>query len=151
MPRAPVRYLTLKNRLQARLNSIKGNSMATRGKRGGKRPGAGRKRGTRNRATIEQQATLCELARQRTAVAIAALERIARKGKSEAAVVSAATALLDRGYGRPAQTMELAGPGGGPIRTMDMAQLAKLDDKELAFLERIAAKLAGSGSGANSG
>jgi len=41
--------------------------------------------------------------------------RICTKGLSEAAVVSAAVALLDRGYGRPVQALEHTGEGGGPI------------------------------------
>jgi Family of unknown function (DUF5681) len=47
-----------------------------------------------------------ELARQSTPVALAALHRIASRGKSESACVAAATALLDRGWGKPAQTIE---------------------------------------------
>jgi Family of unknown function (DUF5681) len=47
-----------------------------------------------------------ELARQQTPLALAALTRIATSGKSESACVAAATALLDRGWGKPAQTIE---------------------------------------------
>jgi hypothetical protein len=38
------------------------------------------------------------------------LNTIARKGKSEQARISAAVALLDRGYGRPSQSVELKFP-----------------------------------------
>jgi hypothetical protein len=44
-----------------------------------------------------------ELARVHAPTAIETLARIARTGKSESARVGAATALLDRGYGRPPQ------------------------------------------------
>ena len=40
---------------------------------------------------------------------------IARRGKSEASRIAAATALLDRGYGKATQTHEHAGKDGGPI------------------------------------
>lgn len=46
------------------------------------------------------------LAREKTPIALNALSVIAENGVSEAARVSAATALLDRGWGRPAQTIE---------------------------------------------
>jgi hypothetical protein len=68
-------------------------------------------------------------------VALKVLIEIAKKGKSEASRVAAATALLDRGFGRPIQSLEM---------TMDSATIAKklneLSDAELATLEdRLAA------------
>jgi hypothetical protein len=50
-----------------------------------------------SRALVE----VTELARQHAPDALAALVEIATRGKSESARVAAATALLDRGYGRP--------------------------------------------------
>jgi hypothetical protein len=47
-----------------------------------------------------------ELCREHTPAAIATLVSIATSGKSEAARVAAACALLDRGYGRPPQAVE---------------------------------------------
>lgn len=47
-----------------------------------------------------------ELARKSAPAAIAALAKIAEKGESEAARVSAATALLDRAYGKPVQQID---------------------------------------------
>jgi len=44
-----------------------------------------------------------ELARSHGPAAIETLAKIAAKGKSESAQIAAATALLDRGYGKPAQ------------------------------------------------
>ena len=46
------------------------------------------------------------IARQHGATAIDALVKIATKGKSESARVSAAIALLDRGFGKPTQPVE---------------------------------------------
>jgi hypothetical protein len=39
-----------------------------------------------------------------------------RTGQSETARVAAATALLDRGYGRPPQAHDGGGKGGGPVK-----------------------------------
>ena len=73
---------------------------------GGKREGAGRKLGATDIATGEQRQTLTELARQHTELALGVLVKIAQKGQSEKARVSAANALLDRGYGKPRQALE---------------------------------------------
>ena len=85
-------------------------------RRGGKRLGAGRKAGTLNTATREAKGTLSELARAHTATAIKTLVRVASKSSSDSAAVAAATAILDRGYGKPIQSIEHAGEGGGPIQ-----------------------------------
>jgi hypothetical protein len=59
-------------------------------------------------------AEIRDLARQHSGVAIEALVKIARSGKSEAARVSAANSLLDRGWGKP--TQPIAGdPEGSPV------------------------------------
>jgi hypothetical protein len=51
-----------------------------------------------------QKTSIQQLIRQHGATAIDALVKIATKGKSESARISAATALLDRGFGnRPSQ------------------------------------------------
>jgi hypothetical protein len=44
-----------------------------------------------------------------------ALVEIATRGTSESARVTAAMGLLDRGYGKPRQTVENTGEGGGPM------------------------------------
>ena len=90
-------------------------------KRGGKRPGAGKPKGAKNKATVKQKATLQDLARKHTKEALATLLYVAKEGESEAARVSAANSLLDRGYGKPAQA--ITGKDGGPL--------------ELTLIERI--------------
>jgi len=100
--------------------------------RGGKRPGAGRPKGAKARATIEQKGTLEELARAHTATALMTLVTISTSGESEAARVSAANALLDRGYGKPRQAVEHSGADGGPIEH----RVSSMSDEDL---ERIAA------------
>lgn len=65
-------------------------------KRGGKRAGAGRKRGALNAATINVR----ELARQHTQTAIDALVELVSNADSPQRAI-AANSLLDRGYGKP--------------------------------------------------
>jgi hypothetical protein len=112
-----------------------GNQMA---KRGGKRPGAGRRKGSVARATREQKGTLGELARRYTDVAMATLASVAKKGESESAKVAASIAILDRGYGKPAQAVEHR----GSIGTYD---LSKLSDDQIDRLEEILGPLADAG------
>jgi hypothetical protein len=56
-----------------------------------------------------------ELARQQAPSAIVELARLALKAKSETARIAAIRELLDRGYGRPRQAMEVAAPAGDPL------------------------------------
>ena len=81
--------------------------------RGGKRKGAGRPAGAVNRATAEQKARLSEIARGYTEIAFSALVEVAQKGQSDTARISAACAILDRGFGRPreARMSEYSEPG----------------------------------------
>lgn len=55
------------------------------------------------------------LARQHTATAINALAQIAANGSSEAAVISASEALLNRAWGKPKDTVEIQGQDGAPL------------------------------------
>jgi len=71
--------------------------------RGGRRPGAGRKPGVPNRLTQDVKA----LAAQYGPDALETLVRIMNQGESEQARIAAAKELLDRGFGRPAQALEL--------------------------------------------
>lgn len=89
--------------------------MASRGKPKGLPKSGGRKPGSRNKATDAELGALSDLAKRHTKDALAALVRICTQGTSEAAVVSAAEAILNRGYGRPIQALEHGGAGGGPI------------------------------------
>ena len=72
--------------------------------RGGKRPGAGRPEGSKNKVTIE----LREAAQAYTQDALKTLHEVCLKGLSEAARVAAACALLDRGHGKPRQALDVA-------------------------------------------
>ncbi len=71
----------------------------------------GRPKGSLNKATLKVR----QLAQKYTKTALKTLGDIAERGESEAARVSASTALLDRGHGKPAQA--ITGEGGeGPVR-----------------------------------
>jgi hypothetical protein len=78
--------------------------------RGGKREGAGRKKGIPNKSTAE----IKELAQQYAPEAIAELARLMKEAESEAARVTAIKEILDRAYGKSPQA--LTGEGGGPIQ-----------------------------------
>ena len=69
---------------------------------GGKRPGAGRPEGAKNKVSVE----LGEAAREFTPLALQTLADICKNGTTEQARIMAATALLDRGHGRPKQAIE---------------------------------------------
>jgi len=68
---------------------------------GGKREGAGRPAGSKNRSTPHQNERITDLAKAHSELALQVLVEVATKGKTDAARVSAANALLDRAYGRP--------------------------------------------------
>lgn len=98
--------------------------------RGGARPGAGRKKRAEsahsssalNRTTpekIDASATTAvrDYASQFTAEAVDGLVKLARARKTPAgARVMAWKEVLDRGHGRPPQSLEHTGAGGGPVQ-----------------------------------
>lgn len=72
--------------------------------RGGKRPGAGRKPGSKNKPTVEMGQTLTEMAASYTPAALQTLAEIMQdRGATATARVSAANSLLDRAHGKPHQ------------------------------------------------
>jgi hypothetical protein len=78
--------------------------------RGGKRQNSGRPKGRRNKLTAAANATLTEMARAYTEEMLTLLVTVAR-GEIEACPgrVRAIEAVLDRGNGKPATTMEITG------------------------------------------
>lgn len=79
---------------------------------GGSRAGAGRPPGAVNETTKIIRAC----AQKHGPELIEELVRLAKESESDAARVAAANAVLDRGYGRPKQSVEHAGVDGGPIQ-----------------------------------
>lgn len=61
-----------------------------------------------------------DLARAHTEDAIKALVRIVTSGESEAARVSAAQALLDRGWGKPSQSIDIGGQQDNPLKVVQV-------------------------------
>jgi hypothetical protein len=84
-------------------------------KTGGKKPGS------KNFATKEAKIAIEDLAKTYAPAALAALNRVATSSESDAAVVAASIGLLDRGYGKPRQAMEIS--GDLKLRTMSDADL----------------------------
>lgn len=101
---------------------------------GGRRPGAGRKPGKVSKAKRE----LAEMAKEHAAAALRTLAEIAKSGESESARVSAATAILDRTYGKPTQAVQHS----GALETYD---LSKVSDADLDRLEKILGSVAVAG------
>lgn len=62
------------------------------------------------------------LARQHTVEAIEALAKIVKNGESEAAIVSAANTLLDRGWGKAPQHLTIGDEENEPTRAGDDAE-----------------------------
>ena len=105
--------------------------------RGGKREGAGRKKGSKD--TRPRSSPVIIAARQFTDAALKALAAICIEGQSEAARVSAACALLDRGFGKPTQQLETGSPGEFSRMTDEEleAHIAEYPESEHAALHRL--------------
>lgn len=72
--------------------------------RGGARPGAGRRKGAPNKATV----VVRDAAQAFTEDALSTLASIMRDAAQPAAArVAAANALLDRGHGKPKQSLDI--------------------------------------------
>ena len=95
--------------------------------RGGYRSGAGRPTGSLGKTTLEQSQRLSELAKDYTHDALPTLVTIAKNGWSDAAQVSAANALSDRGYGKPMVKEEIEAIELPPI----VIQIRAPDEKPL--------------------
>ena len=74
---------------------------------GGIREGSGRPSGTVNKATSELKLNLSELAREYTNDALDTLVVVMQSSQSDSARITAASAILDRGYGRPTKTTSI--------------------------------------------
>lgn len=60
--------------------------------------------------------SITELARRHGALALSTLVDVAENGGTDASRVSAANALLERGFGKVGQPLELAGPDGEALK-----------------------------------
>jgi hypothetical protein len=89
---------------------------------GGSRAGAGRPPGAVNETTKLIRAA----AQKHGPEMIDELVRLAKESESDAARVAAANAVLDRGYGRPKQSVEHSGEDGGPVQVTIAGRIAGL-------------------------
>lgn len=102
--------------------------------RGGKRTGAGRPKGSPNKATV----IVRDAAQAFTADAISTLAEIMRSEEHPAAArVAAANALLDRGHGKPKQPLTGGDEDDSPIR--QRVDLSGLTEEQLQALAAIGA------------
>jgi hypothetical protein len=74
----------------------------------------GRAKGVPNKVTADIKA----LAQSFGAEAITSLIEIARNSENDQARIAASRELLDRGYGKPLQGVEVSGPNGGPLQVV---------------------------------
>lgn len=85
----------------------------------------GRQKGTPNKITAD----IKEIAQSFGEEAITHLVEIARNGNAPpAARVAAVKEILDRGYGKAKQDVELTGANGGPVETVTRIELVALGD-----------------------
>lgn len=86
----------------------------------GKRGNPGWQKGTSGNpgGRRKQDYRIKDLAQEHTELALRRLAEIAENTENLGAAVAAATALLDRGWGKPAQSVDMthASPDGGPVR-----------------------------------
>ena len=92
---------------------------------GGKREGAGRKQGVPNKANAEIKAA----AQKHTAEAIKIIAKLMKEGESEQVRLAAAKEIIDRGHGKPMQSVEHSGEGGGPIKASVEVAFVSAKDK----------------------
>lgn len=74
---------------------------------GGKRLGAGRPKGSKTRWRKEDTAELAERAREHAEDAVQTILDLMREGESEQVRLNAAMSILDRGYGKPKQAVNV--------------------------------------------
>lgn len=100
---------------------------------GGRRPGAGRPKGVRNKISSKIKASIGELAQQYTAAAIETLAEVMTDiSAPPAARINAANALLDRGHGRPKQAVDHTSSDGSlaPITGFEI-RIADAPDRDV--------------------
>lgn len=81
--------------------------------------------------TPDERRSIVEMAKAYAPEALEALVRVIRHPNAPpSSVVAASTALLDRGWGRPVQSLEHTGKGGGPIEFDEIAMLSPIERKQ---------------------
>ena len=84
--------------------------------KGGKREGAGRKKGVARLSTERQRWRLAEMAKEHSPAALRVLvELVMDVGVSPDSRIKAANSILDRGYGKAVQGVAITGLEDGPV------------------------------------
>jgi hypothetical protein len=99
-------------------------------------PGKSGNPGGRPRKTDEER-TLEALCREKTPEALATILRIMAGSNMDRAKLAAAQYVLDRGWGRPKESVEHSGPNGGPIEQKSTVDVAGLSPEQLRALASI--------------
>jgi hypothetical protein len=68
----------------------------------------------------QEELDLIAACKAKTLDALEVIESIMVGGDNERNRLSAALAIIERGYGKPVQGVELGGTGGGPIQSINM-------------------------------
>lgn len=115
-----------------------GKTDAAKGKRGGKtrgswKPGqSGNPRGrVPDKELAEARALADKLIGPYAEDIVLRLVKIAIKSKSESAAIKASTELLNRLWGRPAQSVEVSGKQGAPLITVAEVRFVSADGREV--------------------
>jgi hypothetical protein len=104
---------------------MKSNPIKKPAKRGGKRPGSGRKKGTPNRLTRNVKQYAAQFGEEAIDTLVAMMRNPETPPNS---IVSAAKELLERGFGRPSQTVEVS----GDVAYVDPTLLKERYEKNMA-------------------
>jgi hypothetical protein len=78
----------------------------------------------------EEELDLIAACKDRTPAALAVIEAIMLAGENERNKLSAAMAIIERGYGKAVQPVEASGPNGGPIETVQTITLVAMKKDE---------------------
>jgi hypothetical protein len=108
------------------------NSIKPKSKRGGIRPGAGRKKGSRNVASADEIKNLAAAARMHSGIALQTLVDVSGKGQSESARVAASIHILDRAFGKASERVELTGKDGAALAVSSEVSLEERSMNEIA-------------------
>lgn len=102
--------------------AVKKRKTKRKDNRGGARRGSGRKRGSVQIAKNVDKIALAAYARKHAEAMIDELVELATTAESEAARVSAINAVLDRGFGKPPQDIDIGNPEGEEFAVGSSAQ-----------------------------
>lgn len=100
----------------------------------------------------KELAQVKELARAHTVEAVETLVEVMKTARSAVARIMAADSVLNRGWGKPTQAVELTGKDGRPIQTEQVGpDLSKLSDEQIKELEGLLAAASAEPAGSSGG